>query len=250
MENKNVQEILKTENVAGGPMPMPKPLPDEGAAAEQGMEGAQKMPVTGDKMVPLAALHKEREKIKALRQESEACGAIIKKLLEKTGAASPRELAAKMDEADFECAKHRAGGDEETAKLLLSQQEKMRNLERENKQKDAALEIERLRHNPLYSDIAEVGERVLAYASEKDLTVKEAYNALFGEARAEKIRALAKEAALKEHSLKQEKRIPALSETGNAQVKSAQAGLTPEEASWARTAGISLEDYAKYKSKN
>ena len=131
-----------------------------------------------------------------------------------SGARDPRELESRMDDITLQNYIEQQGMDENTARVFLMQQKELNELKRAKSDTALKDEISKLGDNPFYSDIAEVEDDVIEYAKSKNLTVKEAYNALYGEQRALEL-AKAKESELL-NSKKQDKKIAALSSAGNA----------------------------------
>ena len=76
---------------------------------------------------------------------------------------------------------------EENKELLNQEQENLNKESISDNVPDFESEIRALRENRLYSDIDKVSDEISAFASEKGISAKEAYNALFGEARANKL---------------------------------------------------------------
>jgi DNA-binding NarL/FixJ family response regulator len=209
--------------------------------------GQNEVAEAADKMVPLAALQKERERVRNLKRDHEGSRRIIEKLFQTTGLSSLRDLENHMETATLHSYVKERGVDPGVAKIIMEQQEGLSELKKLKRRQNSDLEVKSLRENPFYSDIEEVYETVADYADDRGLSVKEAYNALYGDKMIDKIKAMAREEALNEARSKSGKKIPALSSGGNAAEDEREMNLSPDEISWARTAGISPADYAKYK---
>ena len=171
------------------------------------------------------------------------------RLVESTGVRDTRELEERMDNITLQEYIQNQGMDEKTAKLFLMQQKKISELEKAQGSKNYEAEIQTLRTSPFYADIDEVTDDIIEYASQKGITAKEAYNVLYAEERATKLQKEAEQKALKQSNIKQGKKIPALSSTGNVGTVNNKVKLTPTEAWAARTAGMTPAEYVKYRKK-
>ncbi len=244
MEEKN---IINPEEVIED-----KILPDaEGEIISQedlpGDEGEKKQE---EKKVPLAALQESRAKLKAAREKSRETDELLERLYQKTNTTNPRELLAVMDSFDLAQYMNEHGVDEETAKKFMAIQKENSALKMQGSRNNFDKEAAELSGNPLYDDIEEVYDEVTEYADKKGLTLKEAYNVLFGEARAEKIRKAAEEEALNKSRVRDSKKIKALSQRGNASADEDDFGLSADEIKTAKRAGMTPKEYAKYKMKD
>ncbi len=200
-----------------------------------------------DKTVPLAALRREREKTRNMRKENDDLKRAMSRVMEGAGVSDPKALEERMDNLTLQKFVEQHGMDENTARMFLLQQKKIKELEAAQGGRDFDGEIQQLRDNPFYGDIDEVADEVTSYADEKNLTVREAYNALFGEQRA---KVLSEEAAAgRAEQKKQDKKIPALSSAGNAPSPKNKVKLTTQELAFAEAGGMSPAEYAKYRKK-
>ena len=198
-----------------------------------------------EKTVPLTALQKEREKIRALKRDIAEKNKTLGRIMQGAGVNDPRDLESRMDDVTLRNYIETQGMNEDTARVFLMQQKKITDLE--NAQGDITYkeEIIKLKDNPYYADIIDVEDDVIDYAKSKNLTAKEAYSALYGEQRALELQKTTKAADLEE--VKQSKQIAALSSSGNAAAAKNTVKLTSEEAAWAKAAGMTAAEYAKYK---
>ncbi len=160
-----------------------------------------------EKTVPLTALQRERERLRAIKKEN-------------------MELREKVEGMDGE---------------------KQQELENAAAERDFLKEIKSLRQNPFYADIENVADEVMEAARERGLTPKEAYAVLFAEQRAEHLQKAAAQAAAVQAAAALEKRIPALSSSGNAAGRLPKISLSPAEEEFAMAAGIDPAEYQKYK---
>ncbi len=203
-----------------------------------------------EKKVPLAALQEARAKLKAEREKNRELEGAIGRLYQRTGATNPGELMGLMDSFDLAQYMNEHGVDEETAKKFIAIQKENSALKMQGSRNNFDKEAAELSGNPLYDDIEEVYDEVAEYADKKGLTLKEAYNVLFGEARAEKIRKAAEEEALNKSRVRDSKKIKGLSQRGNASAEEEDFGLSADEIKTAKRAGMPLKEYAKYKMKD
>ncbi len=184
---------------------------------------------------------KENEKEDAEKAEMYA---LLRRLMDDMGADSLSAFAEMIDRAEMEKLIRVHGLDENAAKLFLSQQEKVRAL-REAKAAAAREAIyAEMRTNPLYADVDNRRNALEAFIFRTGVSPKEAYNALFGEERLEKMR---KEMEEKMSAAeKTAKRIPALSGPDAPDTKG-HIQLSEAEKWAAAGAGMTPEEYARYK---
>ncbi len=170
--------------------------------------------------------------------------AILRRLMEDMGAGGLSALSEMIDKAEMKKLMGTYGLDENAAKLFLAQQEKMRAL----KEAEAASKREAMyaamRQDPLYMDVDDRKAAMEAFMFRTGTTPKEAYNALFGE---ERFLALRRE--MEEEKVAKDKKakaIPALS-GGDAPMGEGYQKLTEAERWAAKSAGMTPEEYARFK---
>ncbi len=172
---------------------------------------------------------------------------ILRRLMDDMGADSLSTLSAMIDRAEIQKLVANHGLDENAARLFLVQQEKVRALrEAEALAKREAI-YAAMRKDPLYDDVDLRREAIEALILRTGLSPKEAYNALFAEARLSMLLEEAEKEGLRAE--KNARRIPALS-GGNAPDSKVGAGLSALESWAAEKAGMTKEEYAKYKYNN
>jgi len=184
---------------------------------------------------------KENQKEDAEKAEMYA---LLKRLMDDMGADSLSAFGEMIDRAETEKLIRVHGLDRDAAKLFLSQQEKVRAL-REAKAAAAREAIyAEMRTNPLYADVDSRRSALEAFIFRTGVSPKEAYNALFGEERLEKMRKEMEEkmSAAEKHA----KRIPALSGPDAPDTKG-HIQLSEAEKWAAAGAGMTPEEYARYK---
>jgi len=160
------------------------------------------------------------------------------------GATSLSALSRMIDEAEMQKLVRSYGFDEQSAKMFLAQQEKVRALrEAEAKAAREAIYAE-MKGDPLYDDVDGHKTAMEAFIFRTGVSPREAYNALFGEARFHRLRKDME--AEKTAAEKKAKSIPALS-GGDAPDKQGQIKLSEAERWAAKRAGITPEEYIKYK---
>ena len=223
----------------------------EGAeeVVEEGVEVSVPEETVAEKTVPLAALQQERSEKKALRNEVNKLKDIVSRLYESTGASTPEELMGKMDDIELAQVMRNRNIDEGTARYMMDMQRENRKYKREGDKRNFDTEINALAQNPMYDDILELKDEVEEYAMQKGLSVKEAYNALYGEARAAKMSEAAKRQAVEQQKIKDSKKIQGLSQRGNGAATENEVNLTASELAVARAAGLTPKEYAQYKKK-
>ncbi len=134
---------------------------------------------------------------------------------------------------------------DKNTEFINSQQDVLETAETVENIPDFKSEIESLKKEALYSDIDDVSAEISDFALEKGITAKEAYNALFGEARAKRL--LDEVQKIKDDFHRKSRKIPALS-SGSA-YHPANDDMTNSEKLAAKLAGISVSEYLKYKNK-
>ena len=177
-------------------------------------------------------------------EEKETLLKIVKRLMDDMGAGSLAELSDMIDRAEERKLVSVYGLSEEGAKLFLSQQEKVRALRAAEAAAAREAVYADMRHDPLYDDVDEKKEMVERLILKTGISPKEAYFALFAE---DRLRRLLKAVEGKEaEAEKKAKHIPALS-GGNAPSEARSEKLSETEKRFAEKAGITPEEYAKYK---
>ncbi len=169
---------------------------------------------------------------------------LLRRLMDDMGAGSLAALSDMIDRAEMQKLVRTYGFDEQSAKLFLAQQEKVRALKAaEAKAAREAIYAE-MKNDPLYDDVDARKSALEAFIFRTGVTPREAYNAIFGEAR---LRRLQQEVET-EKSLadKKSKHIPALA-GGDAPDTKGQFKLSEAEKWAAKRAGMTPAEYARYK---
>lgn len=170
--------------------------------------------------------------------------ALLRRLMDDMGAQSLSALSEMIDRAEMQKLISGYGLDEEAAKLFLSQQEKVRALREAKAAAAREAMYAEMRSNPLYADVDTRRNALEAFIFRTGVSPKEAYNALFGEERLQKMRQEMEEK--KSAAEKNAKRIPALS-GGDAPDTKGHIKLSEAEKWAAASAGMTPEEYARYK---
>ena len=186
---------------------------------------AEEKPAEETPMVPLLALQKERQRRKQAQNDPASLKKfkIADKLMEKTG----KNIDELINEID-------GYGDS-----LVHSNEHI-------EEKDYGDELDSLCRNPVYADIHQNKDEVSAFAAKKNLSLKEAYNALYAERRINDIAKLIEHRVLNDLSKKQSRRIPSIP-GGSAAPETPAVELSASELKIASAAGISAADYYNYK---
>lgn len=212
------------------------------AAAEEfeGLSAAEEESPKAEEKEPKVTEEKVAEK----DAEKEMLLSIVTRLMDDMGAESLQELSEMIDKAEERKLISVHGLSEDAAKLFLSQQEKVRALRRAEKSAEREAVYAKMRQDPLYDDVDERRPFLEALILKTGISPKEAYLALFAE---ERLRSLLSDMESKEtESKKKAKNIPALS-GGEAPDAPRHAKLTEMESRLAKKAGMTPEEYAKYK---
>lgn len=176
--------------------------------------------------------------------EKEEVYKILRRLMDDMGADSLSALSAMIDRAETEKLISGHGLDEKSARLFLMQQEKLRTLREAEALARREAIYAAMRKDPLYEDVDSRRDAIEALILRTGLSPKEAYNALFAEVRLSKLLEEAEKEGLR--AVKKSRRIPALS-GGNAPDSDVGTALSALESWAADKAGMTKEEYAKYK---
>ena len=226
----------KTENRKGL---SPAAQRTQNAAAEEML-----LLIEEEETVPAAEPEKEAEKAPAPDTEKEEMRRLLSRLMDDMGAGSLAALSEMIDRAEEEKLIAAHGLSEEAATLFLAQQEKVRALRAAEKAAAREAAYAEMRRDPLYEDVDACREAIEALMLRTGLSAKEAYNALFAEARYRRLSEKMAEEALAE--TKKAKRIPALS-GGDAAAEEGTMRLSEAEKWAAARAGLTPTEYARFK---
>lgn len=186
----------------------------------------------------------EKEETAAEDTEKAEMYALLRRLMDDMGAQSLSALAEMIDRAEMQKLIRAHGLDEDAAKLFLTQQEKVRALREAKAAAAREAMYAEMRNHPLYADVDSRRNALEAFIFRTGVSPKEAYNALFGEERLEKMRQEMEEK--QSAAEKNAKRIPALS-GGDAPDTKGHIKLSEAEKWAAAGAGMTPEEYARYK---
>ncbi len=186
----------------------------------------------------------EEEKEPQKDPEKEQMYRLLRRLMDDMGASNMGALSEMIDRAETQKLIRSYGLSETAAKLFLAQQEKVRALREAEAAANREAMYAQMRQNPIYADIDEKKAVMEAFMLRTGVTPKEAYNALFGEERLEALRREFEEE--KRTAEKKAKHIPALS-GGGAPDKAGHQKLSEAEKWAAKRAGMTPEEYARYK---
>lgn len=184
------------------------------------------------------------EKVAEKDAEKEMLLSIVTRLMDDMGAGSLQELSEMIDKAEERKLISAYGLSEDAAKLFLSQQEKVRALRRAEAKAEREATYQGMRQDPLYDDVDARRDMLEALVLKTGISPKEAYLALFAE---EKLRRLLSEMEKADvEAEKKAKAIPALS-GGEAPDAKRHIKLSDLESRLAKKAGMTPDEYAKYK---
>lgn len=133
--------------------------------------------------------------------------------------------------------KENIGGKKEVVELIERYRDEISRLKTElEKAKENGVKEDL--STPFYIGIEKVYDQVKAFADEHNLSVKQAYGALYGESKFDEI---------SQNEKMKKTKISALSQNGN-QTDDFEEGVLSKNEHWAaKKAGMSLQDYLKYK---
>ncbi len=176
--------------------------------------------------------------------EKELLMQLVRRLMDDMGASSLSDLGEMIDKAEERKLMRAHGLDEGAAQLFLKQQEKVRTLrEAEAKAAREAAYIE-MQKDPIFDDVDTRKNAMEAFILRTGVSPREAYLALFAE---ERLRRMQQEMdAMRAETEKKEKFIPALS-GGNAPDKKTEVQLSEAEKRMAQKAGMTPQEYARFK---
>jgi len=199
-------------------------------------EAGQKEP---EKMVPLKALEAERHKWKQKLQDQDKYIKAARKLTDATG----KDIDSLLQEMDsIETQKHvESGMSEEQAKAYVAMQRKIEEMEiKQNKQK-YDIEFAELKSNPFYSDAESNREDLESFANRTGLSIKQAYNALYGDLKYADMERTLEQKILNNLQKKQQKAVD-VSPTAETSVKP-KVNLSKDQMEIAKMAGMTPQEY-------
>lgn len=209
----------------------PKEDPEETAVDEP--EDKKELPAD---VVPKKALLAERAKYQRRLKE-------LKAELEKSKGAD--ETKKKLDELGLD-----ESVAETLASLISNSKSKADNVEALVNRKFRDLEFENLKSDPFYSDAEEHREELEEMAEKTGMSVRQCYNALFGDKKFKlsqaELRSQIEQEVLANIKKRQEYGNIDTTENGNTEVKS-KLKLTKDEVSFAKAAGMTPAEYAAFK---
>lgn len=134
--------------------------------------------------------------------------------------------------------KENTSGKREVVELIERYRNEIGRLKEELEKAKKGGEDKQMQENPFYEDMERAREQVEKFAAEHNLTPQQAYGALFGEKKYDE--------KSREEKMKKAK-ISALSQNGNKGEDFEEGVLSKNEHWAAKKAGMSLQDYLKYK---
>ena len=188
----------------------------------------------------MAQRRKWQERVKQLEREAE----IARKVMQAAGVTDPEEFQRQLDA--IEANKYvEQGLDHQTAQMLVAQQRQLEQMQRELQRQRFDVEAEVLKKDPFFADIEDYRED-LEPLVQKGLTLQQAYMALRGPARMEEMKREIEQRMIADRTKKQSAKVDT-SVTGGAAKKGTRVQLTPDELAIAKLAGMTPEEYFKFK---
>lgn len=188
----------------------------------------------------MAERRKWQERVKQLEREAE----IARKVMQAAGVTDPEEFQRQLDA--IEANKYvEQGLDHQTAQMLVAQQRQLEQMQRELQRQRFDVEAEVLKKDPFFADIEDYRED-LEPLVQKGLTLQQAYMALRGPARMEEMKREIEQRMIADRTKKQSAKVDT-SVTGGAAKKGTRVQLTPDELAIAKLAGMTPEEYFKFK---
>jgi hypothetical protein len=188
----------------------------------------------------------ERKKWQAKMKAMEAEAKATKRFMEQVGVSDLDELNRRMDA--FEADKlTKQGVPADLASRIASTERQLKEQQAVLHRQKYDVEAEKLKSDPFYSDLDEYREELEDIASRTGSTLKEAYLSQHAERRL-KEREAEIEARVKSNKEKRQAKKVDTSPTGTSSNKSTRrVSLSSDERSIAKAAGMTPEEYAKYK---
>lgn len=188
----------------------------------------------------MAERRKWQERVKQLEREAE----IARKVMQAAGVTDLEQFQAQLDA--IEANKYvEQGLDHQTAQMLVAQQRQLEQMQRELQRQRFDVEAEVLKKDPFFADIEDYRED-LEPLVQKGLTLQQAYMALRGPARMEEMKREIEQRMIADRTKKQSAKVDT-SVTGGAAKKGTRVQLTPDELAIAKLAGMTPEEYFKFK---
>lgn len=193
-----------------------------------------------------AAVIAERKKWQAKLKEAEKAAAIAKRFMQQTGATDLEELNRRMDAFESQRLQEQ-GVPQELADRIAATERQLKEQQTDIRRQKFAVEAERLKSDPFYSDLDDHLEELESLAERTGQSLKSVYLAEHGERRLKEREAEieAKVKANKENRAKKKVDTSPTGSSSNKQMK--RVTLSATERAIAKAAGMTPEEYAKYK---
>lgn len=193
-----------------------------------------------------AAVIAERKKWQAKLQKIEQEAAVAKRFMSQIGVADLDEMNRRMDA--FEAEKlAKQGVPADLAERMARSERQLKEQERDIRRQKFAFEAERLKADPFYADLEDYREELEELAERAGMSLKAAYLSQHGDRRI-KERETEIETKVKANKEKRAAKKVDTSPTGSNSNKSTRrVNLSADERAIAKAAGMTPEEYAKFK---
>lgn len=188
----------------------------------------------------IAERKKWQAKLKQMEQEAE----VSRRLMQQMGIKDISELNRQMDLLESQRLQQN-GVPAEMADRIARTERELKEQQREIRAQKYSLEAERLRSDPFYADLDDHLDELMNMADRNGISLKSAYLAEHGERRM-KERESEIEAKVKANKQKRAAKKVDTSPTGSGKTTQ-RINLTADEKAVAKAAGLTFEEYAKYK---
>lgn len=213
---------------------------------EEADEQQESDPGKGEgKNATAAAVIRERKKWQAKIKDLEQTAAVATRFMQQTGVTDIEEMNRRMDALESQRLQQ-SGVPADLADRMARTERQLKEQERDIRRQKHALEFEKLKIDPFYADIEDYRDELEEIAERTGSSLKAAYLAEHGERRI-KEREAEIEAKVKANKQKRAAKKVDTSPTGAGGKASKRVNLSPEERAIAKAAGMSQEEYAKYK---
>lgn len=193
-----------------------------------------------------AAVIAERKKWQAKLKELEQQATIAKRFMEQTGVTDIEEMNRRMDALESQRLQQ-SGVPVELADRMAKTERQLKDQERDIRRQRYAMEAEQLKADPFYADLDDYREELEELAERNGMTLRQVYMSEHGERRMKEREAEIEE-RVKSNSRKRSAKKVDTSPTGsNSNKNTRRVNLSADERAIAKAAGMTPEEYAKYK---
>lgn len=201
----------------------------------------------GDKNPTAAAVIAERKKWQAKLQDPamQRKLAIAEKIMQQAGVTDAEEFQKRLDALEVQSLT-KGGMDPRVAEAFVTQQKETADLKRRLQKQEFDTEANTLKSNPFFADIEDHREELEAMSLRMNLPLEQVYMAVRGKERMKEMESQIEQRVAANQKKKQNAKVETTG-GGGSQKKASKVNLTADEKAIAKAAGMTPEEYAKYK---